>query len=113
MAGLWKVVRDLNKAAIAWTDTTNVAFGGQVQSAIMDVSQYEDIVIGRTATGGTYQFEIDWYLADLTTLLMTEIVVVANATTVFKYLAAPAARFRVKNTDGAVNFSAHRTFVTL
>jgi hypothetical protein len=110
---LWKTLRNMDKAVVAWMDATNVAFGGQVQSGVIDVSQYEDITIGRSATGGTYVFEIDWYAADLTTLLITEAVVVANATTVQKFLAAPGARFRVKNTDGAVNFSAHRTFVTL
>jgi len=113
MAGLWKIVRDVNKAIVAFNDATNIAFGAQVQSAIIDVSQYEDMVVGRSATGGTYAFEIDWYAADGTTLLLTEAITTVNATTKQVLTAAPMARFRVKNTDGAVNFSAHRTWVCL
>lgn len=112
MPGLWKQVRDIDKAVIAWNDATLVAFGANVASSFVNLLYYEDMLVGRTATGGTYAFEIDWS-ADGTTVLITEVFVVANNTTLRIPTAAPYARFRVKNTDGAVNFSAHRTFVTL
>ena len=96
---------------LVWSDGTLVPAAGSAASGFQKVGGHERLVIGRTATGGTYGFEIDWS-RDGTTVDFTQAVTVADADSASVDICAPYARFRVNNTGGA-DFTAHRTNVML
>jgi hypothetical protein len=93
-----------------WSDNTLIAANGSVQSGFADVSVAEELRIMRTATAGTYAFEIDWS-RDGVAVDLTETVSVPNQGRATVRPSAPYARFRVKNTDAVLPFTAHRTTV--
>lgn len=97
-----------------WTDATLIAANANATSAWMDVSTRDELRIGRTTAGGTYAFEVDWARADpgAGAADITEVVVVANNTTVNKPVGMAWARFRARNTDAVTAFTAHRTVVS-
>lgn len=97
-----------------WTDNTLLAATANATSAWMDVSARAELRIGRTAAGGTYAFEVDWARANpgAGAADITEVVVVANNTTVVKPVGMAWARFRARNTDAVTAFTAHRTVVS-
>ena len=96
--------------SLLWTDGSLIAAGGSVASGWVSVATYDVLRIGRTTTGGTYAFEVDWS-RDGITVDFTETVAVANNTTVEKPTAGIHARLRVRNTDAVTAFTAHRTTV--
>lgn len=96
---------------LLWTENALVAAAGSVTSAWIDVSARDLLRIGRTSAGGVYAFEIEWS-RDGAAVDVTEVVVVGNNTTLEKRVGMAFARFRVRNTDAAAAFTAHRTTVT-
>lgn len=96
--------------ALLWSTGVLVAASGSVDSGWVDVSAIDEIVIGKTSAGGVYVFEIDWS-RDGATVDFTEVVSVADKTSVTKDVAGLWALFRVRNTDAVAAFTAHRTNV--
>ncbi len=96
--------------ALLFTSGDLLAAGAAAASGFVDVSAVDQLVIGRTAAGGAYAFEVDWS-RDGAAVDFTEVVAVAQATTTTKKVATAFARFRVRNTDGVAAFTAHRTNV--
>lgn len=98
---------------LALLHTTGTLLAGTTAeaSAWFDVRTYDVLRIMRTSTGGVYVFEIDWSRTGVAEDIdLTEVVTVANNTSVEKPIGALFARFRVRNTD-ALAFTAHRTSV--
>ena len=93
-----------------WETATAVGTTSQVESGFIDTSRYNKVTISRKATGGVYVFEIDWS-NDGVTADVTETVTTTNNDQVDQPVANRYAKFRVKNTDGAVAFTNHKTSV--
>ena len=89
---------------------TAIATTSQVESGFIDVRNFNKLVISRKATGGVYVFEIDWS-DDGVTADVTETVSTVNNDQVDQPVASKYAKFRVKNTDGSVAFTNHKTSV--
>ncbi len=94
-----------------WASTALIAALGSAESGWTKVAADPVLTIGRQTTAGTYAFEIDWS-RDGVTVDFTETVVIAGGTTVVKHSGAVWARFRARNTDAALPFTAHATVVT-
>lgn len=92
------------------TSGTPLAVASSEESAWVNVETVAHLFISRATTGGTYGFEVDWS-RDGVAVDLTEVVTVADDTSVERRVAAKFARFRVRNTDAAVAFTAHRTNV--
>lgn len=95
---------------LLWTDATLVGISGAVASPWVNVRGQEDLRISRNQAGGTYQFEIDWS-RDGVTVDFTEVVNTVEDDQVSQPVGAEWARFRVRNTNTTVAFTAHRTNV--
>lgn len=112
------IVGNTTSAATAlaelWTNDTLLATNGNVASGWLDVSAKKDLLIGRIATGGAYAFEVDWARANpgAGAADLTEVVAVANNTTVVKPVGMAWARFRARNTDAVTAMTVHRTVVS-
>lgn len=100
-----------SRVQIIWTDGTNVGAASNVVSGFFNLGMKKDIRIGKVSVGATsvYAFEIDWS-RDGSSVDFTETVVVTDLSSVTKNVAAPFARFRIRNT-GAGAFTSHRTNV--
>lgn len=104
-----------SSAAVAigqkFTDGTLIAISSEVVSGWLDLEKVAHLHITRTATGGTYDFQIDWS-RDGVTADVTETVTVGDNASVEKQVATRYARFRIRNTSGVIAFSAHRSVVS-
>lgn len=95
---------------LLWTDSTLVAALGNKLSDWINVAGQETLRISRNVAGGAYAFEIEWS-RDGVTIDFTEVVVTTEDDSVEQPVAAEFARFKVRNTDVALAFTAHRTNV--
>lgn len=93
-----------------WTTSTLVAANGNVQSGFINVAALARLLVSRTATAGAYTFEIEWS-RDGAAVDIVQVVAVGNNSGQEIVVLSPFARFRVKNTDVALAFTAHRTNV--
>lgn len=95
---------------LLWTSGTLVPGGGNDQSGWVSVKGAETLRISRNVAGGAYAFEIDWS-RDGVSVDLTEAVTTVEDDSIEQPVAAQFARFRVRNTDALMAFSAHRTNV--
>jgi hypothetical protein len=92
-----------------WSDDSLVGAGAAVDSGWKAVATFVEIKISRQCAGGVYALEIEWS-REGSTLVFSERVATAEDGPVTKDIAAPFARFRVRN-NGPHAFTAHRTSV--
>jgi hypothetical protein len=92
-----------------WSDGSLVGAGASVDSGWKAVATFADIMISRQCAGGVYAFEIEWS-REGSKLVFSETVATSEDAPVFKDIAAPFARFRIRNA-GPHSFTAHRTSV--
>jgi hypothetical protein len=96
-----------------FTDDTLIAAGEAVTSEWLDFQalNVDTMLMTRSSTSNAYVLEVDWSSTG-TTADVTEVVLVANDTSVTKTIAARYGRVRVRNADAGVAFTSHRTVVT-
>lgn len=87
---------------------TLVAANANVVSAWVDVRTLARLLVSRAATAGAYVLEIEWS-RDGIAVDIIQTLAVGNNSAVEVLVAAPFVRFRVRNTDALVAFTAHRT----
>lgn len=95
-----------------FTSNTLLAAGGSSVSAWFDIQALgiTALFLGRSAAGGVYVLEVDWS-RDGVAVDVTEAVTPGNNATLKKEPGMRHCRFRVRNTDAVVAFTAHRTTV--
>lgn len=98
---------------ILWGSSVLLGPNSYDQSDWIDVGDAafcRELFIGKQSNPGMYQFEIDWS-NDKTIVLITENIGIADNWLQVRPVGAKFARFRVRNTDPAMAFVHHQTFV--